>query len=227
MGVDERTAELAANLQDIGQRIAAAAKASGRSPDDVTLIAVTKTWPAADVRRLHALGLRDVGENRDQEAAPKAAELADLDLLWHFIGQLQSNKARSVARYAHMVHSVDRVSLVDALARTGTPLDICLQLSVDGDPARGGVLEADLLALAARVEAPLRLRGVMAVAPLGVESATAFAEVRRLHELLLAHHPQATVRCIGMSDDFEAAIAHGATHVRIGSALLGSRPHAR
>lgn len=227
MDVDERTAELAANLRDISQRIAAAAQASGRSPDDVTLIAVTKTWPAADVRRLHALGLRDVGENRDQEAAPKAAELADLDLRWHFIGQLQSNKARSVARYAHMVHSVDRASLVDALARTGTPLDICLQLSVDGDPARGGVLEADLLALAARVEAPLRLRGVMAVAPLGVEPATAFAEVRRLHELLLAHHPQATVRCIGMSDDFEAAIAQGATHVRIGSALLGSRPHAR
>lgn len=224
-----RRAELAANIADVRARIANAAIAAGRDPHDVQLIAVTKTWPLRDVQLLADLGLREFGESRDQEASRKAAEWREIDgreIRWHFIGQLQTNKAKSVASYADVVHTVDRASLVDALQKTGKPLDCLLQLSVDGDVDRGGALRADLVELADRITDPLRVRGIMAVAPLGMDPAAAFAEVRAAHEDLLRRYPDATVRCIGMSDDLEAAIAAGATHVRVGSALLGNRPPA-
>lgn len=222
-----RRAELAANLDELRARMAAACVAAGRHADEVQLIAVTKTWPVDDVRILRDLGVTDFGENRDQEAQPKAEAFAQRDgreARWHFIGQLQSNKAKSVVRYTSMVHTVDRPSLADALRKAATaPLDCLLQLSIDGDPHRGGVAEADMVALAERIDGTLRLRGVMAVAPLDMEPAAAFDVVAGMHERLLTFRPEARLRCIGMSDDFETAIAHGATHIRVGSALLGHR----
>ena len=222
-----RRAELAANLQELRERIAHACEMAHRDPAGVELIAVTKTWPVEDVRMLCDLGLRDFGENRDQEASAKAARFAELDdrpVRWHFIGQLQSNKAKSVVRYAHMVHTVDRPGLADALRKAATaPLDCLLQVSLDGDADRGGVVRAELRELAHRIEDPLRLRGVMAVAPLGMDPDRAFEQVAGMHQELLAFAPAATIRCIGMSDDFTHAIAHGATHIRVGSALLGHR----
>lgn len=225
--MSDRRSEISANLQHVQERIADACSRADRSPRDVTLIAVTKTYPVSDVRILCDLGVRDFGENRDQEARPKAAAFAaedGRDVRWHFIGQLQSNKARAVVGYASMVHTVDRRSLLDALQRAAErPLDILLQLSIDGAPGRGGALLTELLDLASAVSAPLTLRGVMAVAPLGMEPAEAFQRVADAHSRLLEQVPAATVRCIGMSDDFEAAIAAGATHIRVGSALLGPR----
>ncbi len=222
-----RHAELAANLADLRQRIDRACSAANRAPDTVRLIAVTKTWPVEDVRILCDLGLRDFGENRDQEASAKAAAFAEIDgriVRWHFIGQLQSNKARSVVRYANMVHTVDRVSLAEALRKAAlAPLDCLLQLSLDGDGDRGGAAHDELEMLMEHFAAPLRLRGVMAVAPLGMDVARAFSTVAAAHEVILERQPEATIRCIGMSDDFETAIAHGATHIRVGSALLGHR----
>lgn len=243
---EQRREQIAANLAAVRERIAAAAARAGRAPSEITLVAVTKTYPASDVLHLAALGVADVGENRDQEAAPKAAETAaaGVDLRWHFIGQLQRNKARSVASYAAMVHSVDSVRLATALggaaaraADEGRPaqLDALVQISVDGDPERGGALAAGddpdraLLRVAAAVAASpaLRLRGVMAVAPLDWAPERAFAEVARCAALIRAAHPDATVVSAGMSDDLDEAVACGATHVRIGSALLGMRPPLR
>lgn len=228
MDVDRRT-ELAANLADVRARIANAAVAAGRRPEDVQLIAVTKTWPLSDIRILADLGLTEFGENRDQEARPKA-EAWDAedgrDVRWHFVGQLQTNKAKSVAAYASVVHTVDRPSLVDALRKTGRTIDCLVQLSIDGDTERGGCGREDILDLAERIAEPLRLRGIMAVAPLGMDPATAFAVVAEVHAELLTRFPSAAMRCIGMSDDLEAAVRAGATHVRIGSALLGKRPSA-
>lgn len=222
-----RAAALAANLAAVQARIAAACARAGRD-NDVTLIAVTKTWPLADVRLLRDLGVVDFGENRDQEAAPKSAAFAAEDARearWHFIGQLQSNKAKSVARYASMVHTVDRPALVEALQRAAKgPLDCLVQFSIDGDPHRGGVSLDGLLDLAAEITDPLRLRGIMAVSPLDVDPAEAFTQVTRAHDLLRDRFPDASIRSIGMSDDFDVAIAHGATHVRVGSALMGARP---
>lgn len=223
----ERREEIVANLQRVRERIADACSRAGRAPSEITLIAVTKTYPVSDVRILCDLGLHDFGENRDQEAHPKALAFAAEDgrqVRWHFIGQLQSNKARSVAEYASLVHTVDRRSLLDALQRVAErPLDVLLQLSVDNAPGRGGVALEDLPGLASAVSSPLVLRGVMAVAPLGMDPAEAFQRVAEAHARLLLDHPTATSRCIGMSDDFEAAIAAGATHIRVGSALLGPR----
>ncbi len=222
-----RAQELAANLADVRARMEAACERVGRS-DDVTLIAVTKTWPLSDVRLLRDLGVTEFGENRDQEAQPKAAALAAADgrsAHWHFIGQLQSNKARSVVSYAHLVHTVDRPSLLDALLRAArAPLDCLVQLSVDGDPRRGGMPREGVLDLAGRMEGLLRLRGIMAVSPLDMDPSRAFAVVAEVHAELLERFPEAGIRCIGMSDDFEAAIEKGATHIRVGSALLGPRP---
>ena len=230
---DARSAELAQALADVRRRIGAACAAAGRDAGDVTLVVVTKTHPAADVVRLAGLGVRDVGENRDQEAAAKHAECADLGLRWHFVGQLQTNKARSVAGYADLVHSVDRPALAAALARgaehAGRVLDCLVQVSLDGDPARGGVPVADLPALADAVAgAPaLRLRGVMAVAPLGADPADAFAVLPGLLERVRAVEPGADVLSAGMSGDLEAAVAAGATHLRVGTAVLGRRPTLR
>jgi pyridoxal phosphate enzyme (YggS family) len=236
--VDPRTQELADNLADVKARLDAACRSAGRDPAEVTLVAVTKTWPAADVIRLAELGIHDIGENRDQEAAPKAAEVsaAGARVRWHFIGQLQRNKARSVVHYADLVHSVDTVRLADALAdataqhRPG-PLDVLVQVSLDGEPGRGGALpaqddpEAGLDRVLARVthRPELVLRGLMAVAPLDWEPERAFAELARIAAATRQTYPDATVLSAGMSGDVEQAISYGATHVRLGSAVLGNR----
>ncbi|WP_406287415.1 YggS family pyridoxal phosphate-dependent enzyme [Embleya sp. NBC_00896] len=228
-----RRGELAANLAAVQARIAAACTAAGRPREDVTLVVVTKTHPAGDVRLLAELGVRDVGENRDQEAAPKAAATADLDLTWHYVGRLQTNKAKSVAGYADVVHSLDRVRLAAALSsaaeREQRTITALLQVSLDGDPSRGGVLPADVAELADAVaDSPhLTLGGVMAVAPLGVEPAGPFATLREIASRLREAHPAATMVSAGMSNDLEAAIEAGATHVRIGTAVLGVRPSLR
>jgi pyridoxal phosphate enzyme (YggS family) len=224
-----RREELAANLRDVRKRIVTACDAAGRPHDAVRLIVVTKTYPASDVRLLAGLGVREVGENRDQEAAPKARECADLDLTWHYIGQLQTNKARSVASYADVVQSVDRLRLVSALeagaARYERELTCLVQVSLDGDASRGGALPADVPALAdALAEAPhLRLGGLMAVAPLGGQPARAFEALAEMSTRLREAHPAATMVSAGMSNDLEQAVGVGATHVRIGTAVLGVR----
>jgi pyridoxal phosphate enzyme (YggS family) len=235
-GSSSRRAELAANLAEVEERIAAAASASGRRRDDVTLVAVSKTWPAADVRLGYELGIRHVGENRDQEAAAKAAAVADLlDLRWHFIGQLQTNKVRSVARYADVVESVDRPKLVRALdsaaAVAGRRLTCLVQVDLDPDAEpgvtkpRGGAHPDDVAALADLVAAheQLTVAGVMAVAPLDADPAAAFDRLAEVAAALRLGHPDATVVSAGMSHDLEAAVAAGATHVRIGTAVFGRR----
>ena len=227
-----RREELALRLAEVRRRIAKACEAAGRDAGEVTLIAVTKTWPASDVRLLSELGVTDVGENRDAEAAPKAAECADLTakgLTWHFIGQLQTNKAASVVGYASVVHSVDRPRLVHALGRAarqaGRVVRCLIQVSVDNDPARGGA-PADIvpaLAEALGAEDGLVLAGVMAIPPLGMAPADAFARLLESAAAVRAVRPSATMISAGMSGDMEAAVAAGATHLRIGTALLGDR----
>jgi pyridoxal phosphate enzyme (YggS family) len=232
-----RRAEIAGHLAAVRERIAAAAVACGRDPGEVALIAVTKTYPASDVAILAGLGVRDIGENRDQEAAGKAAEMAaaGVEVRWHHVGQLQRNKARSVASYASFVHSVDRLALVAALGRAraeaiaagpvGVPLKVLIQVGLDDVEGRGGAAPEDVDELAAAITADesLILAGVMAVAPLGEPPEPAFARLARVADRLRATYPQATMVSAGMSGDLEAAVAHGATHVRIGSALLGPR----
>jgi pyridoxal phosphate enzyme (YggS family) len=237
----DRRAELAAGLARVRARIADACAAAGRDRAEVTMIAVTKTYPAGDVVTLAALGVADVGENRDQEAAPKAAEVAAAGMTprWHFIGQLQRNKCRSVVRYADVVQSVDSVRLAGALdaaaAGRDRPLDVLVQVSIDGDPARGGALPGSAdpdrglgpVAAAVAGGGALRLGGLMAVAPLGWEPERAFARLAEVAAAFRAEHPAATALSAGMSGDFEVAIGYGATHVRVGSALLGMRPTLR
>ena len=224
-----RRDELATRLAAVRERIDAACEAAGRKSQEVTLMAVTKTFPASDVRLLNGLGVTDFGENRDAEAAPKAAQCADLDLVWHFIGQLQTNKAASVARYASFVHSVDRLRLIHALGaaarQAGRIIQCLIEVSLDGDPARGGAPAGLVpgLAEALMAEAGLVLAGVMAIAPLGVPPADAFAGLRDSSAVVRAVRPAATVISAGMSGDLEPAIAAGATQVRIGTALLGDR----
>lgn len=230
-----RHAEIEAGLTSVRDRVAAACAAAGRSPDDVTLVVVTKTRPTSDIRILFDLGVRDVGENRDQEAAPKATELADLDLCWHFVGQLQRNKAASVARYAQVVHSVDRVRLVTALdhgaERAGRVIRAFVQVDLEsGEHAgRGGCPPADVPDVCAAVAAAphLDLAGLMAVAPLGEPPAPAFAGLAEMHRRIVDTFPTATGLSAGMSGDLEEAIAAGATHVRVGSAVLGERDDVR
>lgn len=231
---DGRRAELAQNLAEVRERIASACAGAGRDPGEVTLVAVTKTFPASDAAALVGLGQLDLGENRDQEAAPKAAALraAGIEARWHYIGQLQRNKAKSVAAYADVVQSVDRPQLVKALADAAGrldrgPLGVLLQLSLDGDTERGGVAEGDLGALVDSVTSrpELALRGVMAVAPLGWEPDRAFEQVAALSAKVRATVPEAVEISAGMSGDFTRAIVFGATLVRIGAILLGSRSH--
>lgn len=228
--VEASRAALAARLAGVTERIGDAARAAGRSPEELTLIVVTKFHPASLVADLAALGVRDVGENRHQEAQDKAAELAELDLRWHFIGQLQTKKARQAARYAHAIHSIDRERLVDSLAGIDRTIDAFLQVNLTEDPARGGAAPEELERLAERVlETPrLRLRGVMAVAPLPEEeeAARAFARLRGYSDRVRALAPDATAISAGMTHDFAEAVAEGATHLRIGSAITGNRPAA-
>jgi pyridoxal phosphate enzyme (YggS family) len=206
--------------------IADAAREAGRDAGEIVTIVVTKFHPASLVRELATLGVHDVGENRHQEAQSKAAELADLDLRWHFIGQLQSKKARQVREYASAIHSLDRDSVVDALRSEQSELDALVQLNLTEDSGRGGVEDSGLEALVERVLSTpgLRLRGVMAVAPLGVEPRRAFATVRAASERIIRLAPEATAISAGMSADYREAILEGATHLRIGSAITGNRP---
>jgi pyridoxal phosphate enzyme (YggS family) len=231
----DRRQQVAANLAAVQERIRLACEEAGRQADEVSLIVVTKFFPASDVRILADLGVTDVGENRHQEAEAKVAECADLDLTWHFIGGLQSNKAAAVAAYADAVHSVDRTKLVGPLdrgaeARTA-PIDVLLQVSLDppGVEHRNGVDpdRLDELADAVAGAGHLRLRGLMAVAPLDADPAAAFDRVAAIRQQLLASHPDAGWLSAGMSGDLEEAVRAGATHVRIGSAVLGSRPQVK
>ncbi|MEU7030996.1 YggS family pyridoxal phosphate-dependent enzyme [Streptomyces sp. NPDC015232] len=233
-----RRSELAENLARVEERIAAACAAAGRKREDVTLIVVTKTYPASDVRLLHELGVRHVAENRDQDAAPKAAACADLDLTWHFVGQLQTNKVRSVVGYADVVQSVDRLKLVSSLSaaaeKAGRELGCLVQVALDAESGergdRGGVAPDGIEELAAAVDAApgLRLDGLMTVAPLAGPYAgrqrAAFERLMDLSTVLRATRPTANMVSAGMSADLEEAVAAGATHVRIGTAVLGVRP---
>jgi pyridoxal phosphate enzyme (YggS family) len=227
----ERLAELTANLAAVRTTIAAACAAAGRSPAEIQLIAVTKTFPVPDIMLLHQLGVADVGENKDQEAAPKVAKCAaaGIDIRWHFIGQLQANKAASVASYAYMVHSVDRMRLIDALSRravsAGRQVRCLVQVSLDAQPGRGGAEPGQVLDLAEAIAGSygLELAGVMAIAPLGEPARPAYARLREIAEMVRSAHPGAQVISAGMSGDLGDAIAAGATHVRIGTALLGGR----
>jgi len=234
---DSRRDQLRDNLAALRSRIGAACADAGRNTSEVTLIAVTKLFPATDAATLAELGVADLGENRDQEASSKAAEvrvLTDAPVRWHFLGRLQSNKARSVARYAHVVHSVDRLGLIEPLAagaRTAgrDRLPVLVQLSLDAptgdDTGRGGLATLDLLAFADEVarHQELALAGVMAIAPLGADPDQAFGLLARLSERLRESYPEASMVSAGMSGDLESAIRHGATHVRVGTALLGRR----
>jgi pyridoxal phosphate enzyme (YggS family) len=239
---DQRRGEIAAGLAAARARIAAAEASGGRAAGSVALVVVTKTFPAEDVAVLHELGVNHVGENRDQEAAPKAALLAGLagqagqagqagpGLVWHFIGQLQSNKVRSVVRYADVVESVDRPKLAAALGRAaadaGKVVECLIQVGLDDRPGRGGAEPDQVPALADAVAQTegLRLGGVMAVAPLDGDADVAFARLAQVAALLQMDHPAATTISAGMSGDLEAAVRHGATQVRLGSAVLGYRP---
>jgi pyridoxal phosphate enzyme (YggS family) len=227
-----RRAEIAAGLAAVDERVRRACAAAGRDPADVTVIVVTKTFGASDIRLLADLGVRDIGENRDQEAAAKAAECADLGLTWHFVGQLQTNKARSVVKYASVVHSVDRRRLVDALARAaatqGRRTGCLVQVSLSAGPApgRGGAAWTNVLDLADAIAVAdhLRLLGVMAVAPPEADPTAAFGHLVQMAAAVQARHAGANWISAGMSDDLEHAIAAGATHLRVGSAILGQRP---
>ena len=233
MSSDSRRAEIAANLAAVEERIVSACAAAGRSRADITLVAVTKTFPASDIGHLAALGVREVGENRADEADGKEYQCrADgvTDLSWHFVGQLQTNKAGVVAQWCDVVHSVDRPRLVTALdrasERAGRRLRCLVQVDLSGAPGRGGAAPEDVAGLADAVAAAqhLDLAGVMAVAPLGVAPDDAFGPLAAVADRLRTAHPDAVIVSAGMSGDLEAAITHGATHLRVGTALLGSRP---
>jgi hypothetical protein len=234
--MDIRRRELAGNLQRVRQRISAACEAAGRPVDAVALIAITKTFPASDVVLLAELGVTDVGENRDQEAAPKVAEVASLYgdsaiLRWHFVGALQTNKCVSVVGYASLIHSVDRMRLVDALGRAAQQAAVRCLVQVDLDeasrPGRAGARPGEVRGLADAIggDSRLELAGVMAVAPLGADPVPAFRKLAEIADEVRQRHPAARVISAGMSGDLEQAVANGATHLRVGSALLGARRH--
>jgi PLP dependent protein len=225
-----RADDIAVRLSRVRERISTSCAQARRDPNDVVLIVVTKTFPVSDIRILANLGIRDIGENRDQEAVVKARQAAGLGLRWHFVGQLQTNKAASVASYADVVHSVDRERLINALDRAAQGhhrmLDVLIQVRLDDAPGRGGAAPADVAPLADRVArtSSLQLRGVMAIAPLGTDPAPAFERLATVAADLRTRHPTATWISAGMSEDLEVAIRYGATHVRVGSAILGTRP---
>ena len=220
---------LAARRSAIDEQNAPPPQAAGRSSEEITRIVVTKFHPASLVRALHGLGVKDVGENRQQELSAKEAEVAAPDLRWHFIGQGQTNKAAAIRRSADVVHSVDRDRFADALHRAADDdgrLDVLVQVNLTDDPGRGGVVPAQAVALAEHVLAlpSLRLRGVMAVAPLDEEPASAFARLHDIADSVRAIDSTASWISAGMTGDFAEAIAAGATHLRIGSAITGPRP---
>ncbi len=222
MALDRRS-EIAGNLEAVREQISKAAESAGRSVDEITLIAVTKTFPASDVEILKDLGVSNFGENRDSDAAPKATAISGT---WHFQGQIQSNKLKSITSWANVIHSLDEIRHFEVIEKSAPhPLDIFCQVSLDGSEGRGGVSEQKLYELAKEIEkSPIhRLQGLMAVAPLGVDPATAFSKLSAIHKAFMADFPKANKLSAGMSGDFKEAIAHGATHIRIGSQILGPR----
>ena len=225
--------ELAQRYNQIVEQVASAAAASGKSASDITLVVVTKNHPPQLVFDLLALGARDFGENRDQEASPKAKEVLTSSseaMRWHFIGQLQTNKVRSVLEYADLIHSLDRESLLVELQKRTMdrpqPLGVFIQVNLTEDPARGGVGVNDLEAFATKVlgSQGLRLEGLMGVGGLDKDPAVEFERLAGLSAKLQILAPEAKGLSMGMSSDFEVAIGYGATHLRIGSAITGKRP---
>jgi pyridoxal phosphate enzyme (YggS family) len=219
----DRRSEITSNLQAVRDEISKAVASAGRSLDEITLIAVTKTFPASDVEILRDLGITHFGENRDSDAAPKASTVAGT---WHFQGQIQSNKLKSITTWANVIHSLDEIRHFEVIEKSAPhPLDIFCQVSLDGSEGRGGVSEQKLYELAQAIEksATHRLQGLMAVAPLGVDPADAFSKLSAIHKAFMADFPKANKLSAGMSGDYKEAIAYGATHIRIGSSILGSR----
>jgi len=230
--MSNRLSEIQGNLEVIQSRIKNACSAAGRDVSEITLIAVTKTYPASDVDLLNQLGIENVGENRDQEASSKKSEVKS-EFIWHFIGQLQSNKAKSVVNYADLIHSVDRWSLAKEIQKSARGINkvqpVLIQVDLDQsgpDPTRGGIWPAELNELVAAINqaSHLELKGLMSVAPLGEKAELAFARLKDIRVGFLKENPGAQILSAGMSDDLKAAILYGATHLRIGSALLGERP---
>lgn len=220
---------VAERLTRVRSAVGDAAREAGRAPEDITTVVITKFQPASLVRELAELGVMDMGESRHQEARVKVAEIADPRLTWHFVGQVQGKKARQIAAYAHVIHSIDRVSLLDALSATDHTTEVFIQLNLTDDPDRGGVHPDELVPLAEHAMATegIRLLGVMAVAPRGDDARRAFQRVRAASEVLQTVAPEASFISAGMSGDFREAILEGATHLRIGTAITGNRPPAR
>jgi len=226
--MNTREKEIADALKTVETQITAAAASAGRARSEVTLIAVTKTYPVTDVEILRNLGVQNFGENRSEEGVAKSAQVSGT---WHFQGQVQSRKLRDIATWASYVHSLDSAEHVEKLSRIATEIgreiSIFLQLSLDGAPGRGGVIATDLKALADTVVnlPQIKLVGLMCVPPVEYEHERAFAEIAEVHQGFKTDFPSATYLSAGMSSDFEVAISHGATHLRIGSQILGSRPY--
>ena len=215
--------EIASNLDRVREAVKSAATSAARKYEDITLIAVTKTFPVSDVHILASLDVHHYGENRDSDAAPKAAAVPGT---WHFQGQIQSNKLKSIASWAHVIHSLDEIRHFQVIEKSAPhPLEIFCQVSLDGSEGRGGVSEQKLYELAQAIEksATHTLQGLMAVAPLGIDPSDAFSKLSAIHKAFMADFPKANKLSAGMSGDYKEAIAHGATHIRIGSSILGSR----
>ncbi len=222
MAIDRRS-EIAGNLETVREQISKAAQSAGRSVNEITLIAVTKTFPASDIEILKELGVSNFGENRDSDAVPKAAAIPGT---WHFQGQIQSNKLKSICSWANVIHSLDEIRHFEVIEKNAAhPLDIFCQVSLDGAEGRGGVSEKKLYELAKEIEKSHthRLQGLMAVAPPGIDPTVAFSKLSAIHKAFMADFPRANKLSAGMSGDFKEAIAYGATHIRIGSQILGSR----
>jgi pyridoxal phosphate enzyme (YggS family) len=220
-----RKDEIAQNLQEVKERIKSAANSANRDPAEVQLIVVTKTFPISDIEILRDLGELNFGENRDQEAGPKAQTIP---ATWHFQGQIQSNKIKSICEWADVIHSISSEKEILKFAQSARKHQVFLQVSLDGQVGRGGASPADLAELADLVNESnnLDLLGLMAVAPLGVEPMKAFADLAQINQGFAGQFPNSKFLSAGMSGDFEAAIKNGATHIRVGSSILGSRsPH--
>lgn len=220
-----RKDEIAQNLQEVKERIRSAANSVNRDPAEIQLIVVTKTFPISDIEILRELGESNFGENRDQEAGPKAEMIS---ATWHFQGQIQSNKIKSICQWADVVHSISSEKEILKFAQSERKHQLFLQVSLDGQVGRGGANPADLAQLADLVNESnnLELLGLMAVAPLGVEPMKAFADLAKINQGFAGQFPNSKFLSAGMSGDFEAAIKNGATHIRVGSSILGSRsPH--
>jgi pyridoxal phosphate enzyme (YggS family) len=223
-----RADQITESLGSVEARISAAAESAGRRRSDITLIAVTKTYPVSDAEILHSLGVNNFGENRSEEGAEKSSQVSGT---WHFQGQVQSRKLRDIAGWATFIHSIDSPAHAEKLSRIctelGKDISIFLQLSLDGVPERGGVVAAEIFALAEKVsDLPnIKLAGLMCVPPVSFEHQRAFSDIADIHQRFIATFPKALLLSAGMSSDFEVAIAHGATHLRVGSQILGSRSY--